>query len=681
MVQNALASMQSTRALEELLKVLASLKRTLPLTLSTIPVQVLSPQISSPTESYSPPAGGKPGISAATNTAKQLLRVLDSSRHSDHGGSRNRAGHGWGCVGGLIAVAGSLLVPASADSDPEKVGDQQLVEYLSQVWHEALTDLQRLQAQGQHAGWKGPPEGPFLQEGVGHTMVSIPLAPDLDLYNMKGYIRLLISRTSPSSVRMYDMPTRTEWQVTSHFGSPCLHIQLVKPADGSLLGGELKVWSSGGWFKKEDLPVLGELVRTASLPPALTQPPTYLPGKDHWGHPGGLSDHLGNARPDGLRGFAQELEEGLRLGREMWDIFRLFDERMKSGDWSAPLGLPDEQQPNSIRRPSFGGPRQLGGPQVDPMERDQGPSTGEEAPSSSGAPWTTSKAAQAIKQLESLGARVYIPEKKEAMDWGILAGYEEQKRVLEDCLLLPLQHPEVYAKVAQQTRQTYSSIRPRAVLFEGPPGTGKTTSARVLSTQASIPLVYVPLEVLMSKWFGESEKLLGSIFQQAEVLGGSIIFLDELDSLATSRDREIHEVSRRLLSILLREIDGFCTSGKTVVIGATNRKQDLDAALLSRFDIILTFGLPDAHCRALILGKYAKQLNEKSLTFLADMCEGMSGRDLRDICEQTERRWAAKIIRKEVNEDQVPPVEEYLLSVKERRAVQSPLQNGEFKEA
>lgn len=177
-------------------------------------------------------------------------------------------------------------------------------------------------------------------------------------------------------------------------------------------------------------------------------------------------------------------------------------------------------------------------------------------------------------------------------------GYEDEKRTIEDTVLLALLHPEVYDEVAKGTRQREAgSTRPRAVLFQGPPGCGKTTSAkwvqpdtpllwhshmstlccspphssvtrcqidllkiqapgmgawpthwgtqsltmlarfpgRVIASQAAVPLVYVPLEAVASKWYGESERNLSEIFKAAEDLGGAIIFLDEIDSLATQR--------------------------------------------------------------------------------------------------------------------------------------------------
>ncbi|MEW5311047.1 MAG: hypothetical protein WDW38_002793 [Sanguina aurantia] len=283
--------------------------------------------------------------------------------------------------------------------------------------------------------------------------------------------------------------------------------------------------------------------------------------------------------------------------------------------------------------------------------------------------WPSVEAAAAVKQLLAIGAQVIPPGGKGSFEWGVLAGYETEKRKIEDCVLLPLLHPHVYERVAQSTRLQYESNRPRAVLFEGPPGTGKTTSARVISTQAAVPLVCVPLEALLSKWYGDSEKQLSQVFRAAEALGGCILFLDELDALGGSRDSDMHEASRRVLSVLLREMEGFDvtnTGRRAIVIGATNRKADLDAALISRFDMVVTFGLPDEQCRGLILKRYARQLADADVEELARRTGGLSGRDLRDVCDHTERVWAAKIIRGEAGEDTLPQIEEYVSSSEQR---------------
>ncbi len=137
-------------------------------------------------------------------------------------------------------------------------------------------------------------------------------------------------------------------------------------------------------------------------------------------------------------------------------------------------------------------------------------------------------------------------------------------------------------------------------MFEGPPGTGKTTSAKIISHQVNIPLVYMPLEAIMSKFYGESESKLAEIFESAQALGSVILFIDEIDSLATSRELGLHEATRRILSTLLRKIDSFESEGDVLVICATNRKQDLDPALISRTDISIRFDLPDSSTRSQI---------------------------------------------------------------------------------
>lgn len=190
--------------------------------------------------------------------------------------------------------------------------------------------------------------------------------------------------------------------------------------------------------------------------------------------------------------------------------------------------------------------------------------------------------------------------------------------------------------------------RPKCVLFEGPPGCGKTTSAKIISHQVQIPLVYMPLEAIMSKFYGESESRLAEIFEAAQAMGSVILFIDEVDSLATSREAGLHEATRRILSTLLRKIDSFESDGEVLVICATNRKKDLDPALISRTDLSIRFDLPNASTRAQIFQRYAKQLTEAQQAELGELAVNLSGRDICDICKDAERKWASKYIRKEV---------------------------------
>ncbi|XP_074270186.1 uncharacterized protein LOC141593128 [Silene latifolia] len=304
-----------------------------------------------------------------------------------------------------------------------------------------------------------------------------------------------------------------------------------------------------------------------------------------------------------------------------------------------------------------------------------GHNRGIERKSAAGVPSTN----KSVASLEAMGIRVFgldeprVGSATEEISWDNIAGYDHQKREIEDTVLLALRSPEVFDEIAHGTRRKFESNRPRAVLFEGPPGTGKTSCARVIANQAGVPLMYVPLEAVLSKYYGESERLLGKVFSLAnEIPTGAIIFLDEVDSFAIARDSEMHEATRRILSVLLRQIDGFEQDKKVVVIAATNRKQDLDPALISRFDSIIFFGLPDQQNRQEIAAQYAKHLTVSELTEFALATEGLSGRDIRDVCQQAERRWASKVIRSKAasevkDEGSLPPLQEYIESASNRR--------------
>ena len=210
--------------------------------------------------------------------------------------------------------------------------------------------------------------------------------------------------------------------------------------------------------------------------------------------------------------------------------------------------------------------------------------------------------------------------------------------------LLTCGYPDIYDRIARNTRVSFESNRPKAVLLEGPPGTGKTLTARILASRCDRPLVHLKLEDFVSKWYGDSEKKLASIFDACDEMKGTIIFIDEVDSVAGkypilpftlflifplthtlslcviisvslsigtqllvclspsfstgSRDSShMHEATRRSLSVVLQRLEGFNGKSKSLLICATNRRSDLDAALLSRFDLSIKFELPDFETR------------------------------------------------------------------------------------
>ncbi|XP_041023308.1 uncharacterized protein LOC121264261 isoform X4 [Juglans microcarpa x Juglans regia] len=242
-----------------------------------------------------------------------------------------------------------------------------------------------------------------------------------------------------------------------------------------------------------------------------------------------------------------------------------------------------------------------------------------------------------VAEHKSSGVRIYgldephgySPNKE--ISWDNIAGYDQQKREIEDTILLALQSPKVYDDIARGTRHKFESNKPRAVLFEGPPGTGKTSCAHIIANQA-------------------------------------------IDSFAVARDSELYEATCRILSMLLRQIDGFEQSKKVVVIAATNRKQDLGPALISRFGSMITFGLPGHQNRQEIAAQYAKHLTKRELEEFATVTEAMSGRDIRDVCQQAERSWASKIIRGQVRKDGegggcLPPLQEYIAMTRRKSSL------------
>jgi AAA+ superfamily predicted ATPase len=273
------------------------------------------------------------------------------------------------------------------------------------------------------------------------------------------------------------------------------------------------------------------------------------------------------------------------------------------------------------------------------------------------------KKAQNPKDLLSrLGILVYDPLEEELkgnlLDFSHVAGYNQVKEEIIDSIILPLQNPTAFDDVSKFTRKFPTRNRPRAVLFEGDPGVGKTTMAKIVAFQCKIPMVYVPIETIMSKYYGESSQNLAYVFDAAALFPSALIFLDEIDSLAGNRDDGMFEATRNLLSVLLRKLDGFEGKPTTITLGATNRKQDLDRALLSRFDKSIYFPLPNLEERAAILGNYAIQLTDLERLEISAHMEGFSGRNIKDFCDHVERKWASKIIQEKL-ESRAPSFSQY----------------------
>src|ERR687891_503426 len=176
-----------------------------------------------------------------------------------------------------------------------------------------------------------------------------------------------------------------------------------------------------------------------------------------------------------------------------------------------------------------------------------------------------------------------------------IGGLRDEVTKVREMIELPLRHPELFKRLGVEA--------PKGVILHGPPGTGKTLLAKAVANETNTSFYTIGGPEIMSKYYGESEEKLRSIFEQAEKNAPSIIFIDEIDSIAPKREEVSGEVERRIVAQLLSLMDGMSSRGKVVVIGATNRVNAIDPALRrpGRFDREIEIGVPDRNGRLEIL--------------------------------------------------------------------------------
>ncbi|XP_070834231.1 spastin-like [Chaetodon trifascialis] len=211
-----------------------------------------------------------------------------------------------------------------------------------------------------------------------------------------------------------------------------------------------------------------------------------------------------------------------------------------------------------------------------------------------------------------------------------VAGQELAKQALQEIVILPALRPELFTGLRAPAR---------GLLLFGPPGNGKTMLAKAVAAESNATFFNISAASLTSKYVGEGEKLVRALFAVARELQPSVIFIDEVDSLLCERREGEHDASRRLKTEFLIEFDGVQSGGddRVLVMGATNRPQELDEAVLRRFAKRVYVALPDAETRFTLLknllGKQGNPLSKNELSSLAKATAGYSGSDLTSLAK------------------------------------------------
>jgi SpoVK/Ycf46/Vps4 family AAA+-type ATPase len=283
------------------------------------------------------------------------------------------------------------------------------------------------------------------------------------------------------------------------------------------------------------------------------------------------------------------------------------------------------------------------------------------------------KAGQGSGEIKAIVSNLSHASK---ITWDDIGGLDETKNEIKFALGMTLAQAPPGVKIAAWTR----------ILFYGPPGTGKTllaaaTSNAVRSTEG-VPSVFYNVKVssILSKYFGESSKILSELYGTARDTSPSVVFLDEFESLAGQRDASDSGAERRILSTLLSELDGMDSKGRgdiyVLTIAATNRPWELDSAVLSRFEKKILIPLPDEPTRERILRIHLERKGfpvEVGYPELAAMTDGYSGREIERFCKEVTTGMV-----EEVNKGILALVDQGLDTVKKYKIKVRPLTKADF---
>jgi len=247
-----------------------------------------------------------------------------------------------------------------------------------------------------------------------------------------------------------------------------------------------------------------------------------------------------------------------------------------------------------------------------------------------------------------------IDEKISGINYEDIGGLTDEIKKIREMVEIPLKHPEIFEKLGIEP--------PKGVLLHGPPGAGKTLLVKAVANESDANFILLNGPEIMSKYYGESEKKIRDIFEEAEKTAPSIVFIDEIDAIAPKREETIGEVERRVVSQILTMMDGLKSRGKVVVIAATNRVNSIDPALRrpGRFDREIAINVPDKGGRLSILKIHTRGMpltKDVKLSELASLTPGFVGADLEALSKEA----AMNVLRKHLHkwkldsEEQIPP--------------------------
>jgi transitional endoplasmic reticulum ATPase len=222
-----------------------------------------------------------------------------------------------------------------------------------------------------------------------------------------------------------------------------------------------------------------------------------------------------------------------------------------------------------------------------------------------------------------------------------IGGLKEEIQKVREMIELPLRHPEIFEKLGIEA--------PKGVLLYGPPGTGKTLLAKAVANESNAHFISISGPEIMSKFYGESEARLREIFKEAKEKAPSIMFVDEIDSIAPKREEVMGEVERRVVSQLLSLMDGLEARGKVIVIAATNRPNAIDPALRrpGRFDREIEIKVPDKRGRLEILQIHTRNMpldTDVDQDRVAAVTHGFVGADLEYLCKEAAMKCLRRLL-------------------------------------